>query len=111
MVIKSDALDTSLIAIFATLTTLGAYIHIPLTPIPITLQTLFTYLSGTLLGGRLGALSQLVYVLMGMLGLPVYAGGKAGITHLFGPTGGFLLGFILASRITLCNMRIKEVIS
>ena len=108
MVIKLDALDISLIALFATLTTIGAYFQIPLLLVPITLQTLFTYLSGTLLGGRRGALSQLIYVLMGTLGLPVYAGGKAGITHLFGPTGGFLIGFIVGSYVIGVIIKNKE---
>ncbi|MFQ5710267.1 MAG: biotin transporter BioY [Candidatus Geothermarchaeales archaeon] len=88
-------LDVSLTAIFAALTMVGSYIYVPLpfTPVPITLQTLFTYLSGAILGGRLGALSQLIYILLGALGLPVYAGGAGGITRLVGPTGGYIIGF------------------
>ena len=81
-------------ALFGALTAVGAYIMIPLPPVPITLQTLFVNLSGALLGGSLGALSQIVYILLGVIGLPVFAGGKAGIGVLFGPTGGYLIGFV-----------------
>jgi len=84
-------------SLFGALTALGAYIIIPLPPVPITLQTLFLGLAGTLLGGRLGALSQVVYLLLGVLGLPVFAGGKAGLGVLFGPTGGYLIGFVAAA--------------
>jgi len=81
-------------ALFGALTAVGAYIMIPLPPVPITLQTLFVNLSGALLGGSLGALSQVVYILLGVIGLPVFAGGKSGIGVLFGPTGGYLIGFV-----------------
>lgn len=84
---------------FIILTTLGAYVWIPLpfTPVPLTLQTFFVLLSGAVLGGRLGALSQLGYWLVGGLGLPLFAGGTFGFNALFGPTGGYLIGFIVAS--------------
>ena len=75
-------------ALFGALTAVGAYIIIPLPPVPITLQTLFLGLAALLLGGRLGALSQTVYVLLGVIGLPVFAGGKAGLGVLLGPDGG-----------------------
>ncbi|KUK31063.1 MAG: hypothetical protein XD63_1680 [Thermoanaerobacterales bacterium 50_218] len=84
-------------SMFGALTAVGAYITIPLQPVPITLQTLFTNLAGALLGGYLGALSQLVYILLGVMGLPVFAGGKAGVGVLFGPTGGYLIGFVLGA--------------
>jgi biotin transport system substrate-specific component len=81
-------------SLFGALTAVGAYIIIPLPPVPITLQTLFLGLAATLLGGRLAALSQTVYILLGLIGLPVFAGGKAGLGVLLGPTGGYLLGFV-----------------
>jgi len=81
-------------SIFGAVTAAGAYIMIPLPPVPITLQTLFLYLAAALLGGRLGALSQVIYLLVGIIGFPVFAGGKAGLGVLFGPTGGYLLGFV-----------------
>lgn len=86
-------------AMFGALTAIGSLIVIPLQPLPITLQTLFTGLAGVLLGGYTGALSQGVYVLLGVIGLPVFAGGKAGLGTLMGPSGGYLIGFIVAAYI------------
>jgi biotin transport system substrate-specific component len=87
-------------SLFGALTAVGAYIIIPLPPVPITLQTLFLGLAGVLLGARLGALSQVVYLLLGIIGLPVFAGGKAGLGILVGPTGGYLIGFVAAAFVT-----------
>ncbi len=86
-------------AMFGALTAIGSFMVIPLQPLPITLQTLFTGLAGALLGGYTGALSQIIYVLLGVIGLPVFAGGKAGIGTLFGPTGGYLIGFIVGAYV------------
>ena len=86
-------------AMFGAMTAIGAYIIIPLPPVPITLQTFVMYLAASLLGGRLGALSQTVYILLGVIGLPVFAGGKAGLGVLIGPTGGYLMGFIIGAYI------------
>ena len=84
------------VALFSALTAIGALISVPLpfSHVPITLQTMFTYMAGALLGSYLGALSQLIYVLMGVMGLPIFAKGSAGISVLLGPTGGYLAGFI-----------------
>ncbi len=90
-------LDLLLTSTFSVLTAVGALTFLPLYPVPITLQTLFTYLSGAVLGPWFGALSQVIYILLGGIGLPVFAGGKAGFGTLLGPTGGYLLGFIAAS--------------
>jgi len=86
-------------SMFGGLTAVGAFLVIPLQPVPITLQTLFTGLAGLLLGGYTGALSQIIYVLLGVIGLPVFAGGKAGIGILFGPTGGYIIGFIVGAYV------------
>jgi len=88
-----------LCALFAALTGVGALIAIPLpfTPVPITLQIFFTFLAGALLGKYLGALSQLIYLLLGVVGLPVFAKGSSGIGVLLGPSGGYLVGFIPAA--------------
>jgi len=93
---KPKIRDLLLASLFASLTAVGASIHVPLpfTAIPITLQTLFIYVAGALLGSRLGALSQSLYVLMGIMGLPVFAGWRSGFEVLMGPTGGYILGFI-----------------
>jgi biotin transport system substrate-specific component len=86
-------------SMFGALTAIGAFITIPMFPVPLTLQTMFTTLAGLLLGGPTAALSQVVYVLLGVIGLPVFAGGKAGLGVLLGPTGGYLLGFILGAYV------------
>lgn len=95
-------------AMFGALTAIGAFMVIPLQPVPITLQTLFTGLAGVLLGGYGGALSQIVYVLLGIIGLPVFAGGKAGLGILLGPTGGYLIGFIAAAYVIGKITRAKQ---
>ncbi len=86
-------------AMFGAMTAVGAYVIIPLPPVPITLQTFVMYLAGALLGGYLGALSQIVYILLGVIGLPVFAGGKAGLGVLLGPTGGYLVGFVIGAYV------------
>lgn len=96
---KINIHQMTLVSLFAALTAVGAFISIPLYPVPITLQNLFTLLAGMTLGSVLGGSSQIIYVLLGIIGLPVFAGFKAGIGVLFGPTGGFLFGFIISSYI------------
>lgn len=76
---------------------LVAQVKIPLsfTPVPITLQTIAVMGIGALLGSRLGALATLVYLAQGGMGLPVFAGGNLGLQYFFGPTGGYLVGFVV----------------
>ena len=87
-------------SLMAALTAVGAYIHVPIGPVPIVLSTLFVLLSGLLLGSRWGAGSILLYLLVGAIGLPVFSGGRGGFAHFFGPTGGYLLGYVLSAWIT-----------
>jgi len=98
-VIRKVALWILPVFIFTALTALGAQIAIPVpgSPVPVTLQTLFVLLSGGWLGATRGALSQFLYVLIGALGMPVFAGHTAGFSVLMGPTAGYLIGFMLAS--------------
>jgi biotin transport system substrate-specific component len=84
-------------SLFAALTAVGSWIVIPLYPVPVTLQTLFTMLSGALLGPYFGALAMIVYVLLGLIGLPVFAQGQSGLGALAGPAGGYLVGFIVGA--------------
>lgn len=84
-------------ALMAALTAAGAYIAIPIGPVPIVLQNLFVMLAGLLLGGRWGLVSIGVYLLAGAVGLPVFAGGTGGLGKFVGPTGGYLLGFAAAA--------------
>jgi biotin transport system substrate-specific component len=78
----------------ACLTGLSAQVKVPLpwTPVPITLQTFFVLLAGVLLGRNFGAISQLIYIGIGMLGVGWFAAGS-----ISGPTGGYLIGFVLAA--------------
>ncbi len=78
---------------------LAAQVTIPLEPVPITGQTFGVLLIGALLGARRGALTVAGYVAAGVAGLPIFAGGAAGIGRLAGPTGGYLLGFIAAAAL------------
>lgn len=95
-------------ALFGALTAAGAFIVIPLPPVPITAQTFFLNVAAILLGGPLGAASQFIYVMLGVVGIPVFAGGKAGLGILFGPTGGYLLGFVIAAFVIGTLNRIKK---
>lgn len=92
--------EIALVGLFAALTAVGAVFSIPVGPVPFTLQLLFTLLAGAMLGSRLGALSQITYVLIGLAGLPVFSGRGAGLGHLLGTTGGFLIGFIAGAWLT-----------
>jgi biotin transport system substrate-specific component len=89
-----------LASLMAALTAVGAYIHVPIGPVPIVLTTLFALLAGLLLGSHWGLASMGLYLFVGAIGMPVFAGGKGGFAHLFGPTGGYLFGFALAAWVT-----------
>jgi biotin transport system substrate-specific component len=86
-----------LAALIAALTAAGAYMAIPIGPVPIVLQSLFVILSGLVLGSRWAAASMAIYLLAGFIGLPVFAGGSGGLAKFLGPTGGYLVGFLLAA--------------
>lgn len=83
-------------SLFAALTAAGAFIKIPLPYVPITLQTFFVMLSGSLLGGKFGALSQIIYLAVGLAGAPVFAYG-GGLAYVFQPTFGYLLSYPVAA--------------
>ncbi len=86
-------------ALFAALTAAVSPLKIPLgfTPVPITLQTLVVLMSGAMLGPYYGALAMILYVVVGVLGLPVFAGGGSGIGAVLGPTGGYLMSYFIAA--------------
>lgn len=100
-------------AIFTALITIGAFIQIPVPHMDyFTLQFFFVLLAGLLLGSKLGGMAVLIYVFMGLLGLPVFASG-GGIGYLFKPSFGYLLGFIVAAYLTgwICereNLKINK---
>ncbi len=83
-------------SLLAALMTAGAFISIPVGPVPIVLQNMFVFLAGLLLGSRWGLASVGVYLLAGACGLPVFAGGMGGIGRIVGPTGGYLMGYLPA---------------
>lgn len=92
-----QAREISMVALFTALIAVLAQISIPLpfTPVPITGQILGVFLAGAILGRRLGTIAVLVYLLLGAIGLPVFARGGAGIARFLGPTGGYLWGFVI----------------
>ncbi len=87
-----------LVAMFAALTAVGAFIKIPLPYVPFTMQVFFCAMASIILGSKLGALSQIVYVVIGLIGIPIFASG-GGIGYIFQPSFGFLLGLIASAFI------------
>ena len=83
-------------SLMAAMIAAGAYLAIPIGPVPIVLQNLFILLTGLLLGSRWGLASVGIYLLAGACGLPVFAGGLGGIGRIIGPTGGYLIGYLPA---------------
>ena len=96
---KLTVREMVLCGLFTALVAVGAFIRIPVPVVPFTLQFLFTMLAGILLGGRLGALSVSVYVVLGLIGLPIFTEG-GGPGYIFQPTFGYLIGFIVGSWLT-----------
>ena len=90
-----------LAALLGALTAIGAWLQIPVGITSITLQFLFTAFAGVLLGWKWGAVSQLLYVAIGLLGLPVFTQG-GGIGYVLQPSFGFLLGLIPAAAVIGC---------
>ena len=89
-------MKAALVVFGSVLLAASAQFKIPLYPVPITGQTLVVLLIGMTYGSRLGGITIAAYLLEGALGLPVFAGGAAGVAVLMGPTGGYLFGFFLA---------------
>jgi len=94
---KSPLFMPILCALFAALTIVCSQIIIPIGPVPISMGTFAVLLAGGILGAKYGALSQIVYVTLGICGVPVFAGFRSGLAVLAGPTGGFLVGYIIAA--------------
>jgi len=100
--VAAGVYDACLIAGFSLIIAVSAQVSIPLpfTPVPVTLQTLAVVLTGALLGSKRGAAAVLLYLAEGFAGLPVFSFGTAGLIHLLGPTGGYLVGFVAAAWLT-----------
>lgn len=88
--------DMAYIALFTVLIIISAWISIP-TAVPFTMQTFGVFAAITILGGRRGTVSILIYILLGAVGLPVFSGFKGGFGALFGQTGGFIFGFLFSA--------------
>ena len=96
---RASIYDLVLISISAALITVCSWISIPIGPLPFTLQTMAILAVMLTTGGRRGTVSIIVYLAMGACGMPVFAGFKGGVTAFAGPTGGFLIGFVIAALI------------
>lgn len=96
---KSSTIDAALIALFAALSVVCSWISVPFA-VPFTLQTFAVFMAVGVLGTKKGTLSVFVYIMLGAVGLPVFAGFKGGVSALLGATGGYILGFIFSSLIT-----------
>ncbi|BDF68792.1 biotin transporter BioY [Oscillospiraceae bacterium] len=95
---RNQTRSLALAALFAALTAVGAFLRIPLGALSLTLQFLFTALAGVTLGAKWGAVSQGVYVALGLVGLPIFTQG-GGVGYLLQPSFGFLLGLIPAAAV------------
>lgn len=95
-------------ALLAALLAAGAFLHVPLGPVPISLQTMFVLLCGFVLGPWRGLLAVGLYLLAGFAGLPVFSGGASGLAHFLGPTGGYMIGFLPCAAIAGLAVRNVE---
>lgn len=89
--------EMMLAAIFTAFMIISSYVVVPIGPVPHTLQPLVVLLSGILLGSKWGPVSIMTWIILGVLGLPVFNQGQAGAVILIGPTGGFIFGFVVCS--------------
>lgn len=92
----------ALTCLFAALCSAGAFISLPVpgSPVPIVVQNLFVVLAGLLLGPLDGAIAILIFLAIGAMGFPVFSGGRGGLAHFLGPTGGYLLGYLVAGLVS-----------
>jgi biotin transport system substrate-specific component len=97
---KSKTFQMTICALFTALTAVLSLVSIPIGPVPINLAHIAIFLAAGLLGAKYGAISQIVYVLLGAVGVPVFSGFSGGISILAGPTGGFLIGYIACAFVT-----------
>lgn len=92
-------LKSTFVALFAAIICVGCFMKIPVGVVPIVLQNVLCILSGVLLGGILGAAPTALFLVAGLIGLPVYSGGNGGIGVWMGPTGGFLPGYLIGALV------------
>lgn len=99
MVKKVSTFELIMSALFVALITIGAFFKIPTALVPVSLQYTFTMLSGLLLGPKMGALSCFVYMILGLVGVPVFTSG-GGLAYVLTPTFGYIVGFIAGAYLT-----------
>ena len=104
---SGKAIDITLIALFAALMAICSWISIPLT-VPFTLQTFAVFVTLEIIGGKRGTLSILVFLLLGAIGVPVFAGFSSGPGVIAGPTGGYIVGFLLTALIIGLIMKLAK---
>ena len=95
---KMRTVDMAYIAMFAVVMAVCAWISIP-AAVPFTLQTLGVFLAVGMLGGKRGTLAVLIYLLLGAVGMPVFAGFNGGLGYMLGATGGYIVGFVLSALV------------
>ena len=95
----SKVRDLVLCSLFVALIIVGTFIRVPIPVLPFTLQFLFTMLAGLLLGPKLGATSVIVYIILGLIGIPVFTEG-GGIGYVFKPSFGYIIGFVFSTYVT-----------
>lgn len=105
---KLNTKSMALCALFAALTAVLSQLAVPIGPVPVNLATLSVLLCGSLCGPRLGAFSMILYLLCGLCGLPVFSMLRSGAGVLFGPTGGYLMGYVAAAWVCgLCTEHLR----
>lgn len=95
---KITTKDMAYIALFAVIIAICSWLSVPAT-IPFTLQTFGIFLTVGVLGGKRGTLSVLIYLLLGIIGIPVFSGFTGGVGRLLGTTGGYIIGFLLSAMV------------
>ena len=93
---KIKAFDIVIIALVSALIAVCSFIAIPVGAVPVTLQTFAVFVCAGILGRKKGTISILVYILLGIVGIPVFSGFQSGLSVLTGPTGGYIIGFLPA---------------
>ncbi len=94
---NSKVYSMALIALFAALTAVFSQIIIPIGPVPINLALLSVFICGGVLGWKKASLSMVIYILLGIAGVPVFSGFQGGLAKIAGPTGGYIVGYLIAA--------------
>ncbi len=106
----SPARMVAVVALFAAMLSVSAWIAVPFGPVPFTLQTLVLFLAALLLRPRTAAVAVVVYLLIGIVGVPVFSGMRGGLGVIVGPTGGFLLGFLAGAPLGATVRRLPRTL-